>query len=112
MDPALINRIKGLYRIQKKIDLLNNERNVLREEIEYYLYKHHLENQKFKIGDKQLIYEEVVSTQSLSQKYIKETLREYFRNDPSLADHVYEYLLNHREKIRKYQLKMTKIKKK
>lgn len=111
MDPTLINRIKSLYRIQKKIDLLNNERNVLRDEIEYYLYKHHLENQKFKIGDKQLIYEEVVSTQGLSQKYIRDSLRNYFHRDPGMADRVYEYLLDHREKVKKYQLKMTKIKK-
>jgi len=107
MDPALTNRIKDLYRIQRKLDILNQEKSILNKEIGNYIWKHRLENKRFKIGDRFLSYKEEEQLQSFSQKYVNSGLKDYYQ-DPDEADQVYQYLLDNRKAVKKYKLKMTK----
>lgn len=107
MDPALTNRIKDLYRIQTKLDILNAEKSILSKEIEHYIWKHRLENKRFKIGDRFLSYKPETQLQSFSQKYVKNGLIDYY-TDPKEADDVYQHLLDKRSATKKYKLKMTK----
>lgn len=112
MDEQLTRTLKDLYRIQKKIDDLTVEKNQLKKDVEVLIVDTRMEGKKFSVGDRTISYNQKTTTQSISQKYLADTLRKYFRDHPEKAEDILQYILDNRERTTKYQLDMVKNKKK
>lgn len=112
MNQDLTDSMKDLYRVQKEIDQLNLQKDILKKRISDKIKIHELEGRKFTVGDRKLCYSEKTTKQSLSNKYLLETLDQYFRGDRSKVDDLYRYIQHNRREAKKYQLDFTKIPKK
>lgn len=106
----LTERLKDLYKIQKKIDDLTDEKNKLKKDVEDLIVEQKLEGKKFSIGDRCISYSLKTTTQSITQKYLASALDDYYRNNSREAERVLEHILNNRPKSQKYQLDMIKQK--
>lgn len=109
-DQELTNRLKDLYKIQKKIDDLTDEKNRLKRDVEDLIVECKLEGKKFAIGDRTISYNMKTTTQSISQKYLAAVLNEYFSQDTDTAEELLNFILDHRAKSQKYQLDIVRQK--
>lgn len=118
MNQKLADSLKELYRVQSQIDQLQEKKSKLRERIARQIIDAKLEGRKFAVGNRQLSYNQRKVTQPITQKYLRETIQEYFnrfgdrsdhRGDP--AEHLFEYLLDQRNQSSRYQLDFSAVKK-
>lgn len=107
MNERLERKLKAMYRIQREIDELINEKNKLKNELEDEIMNARMENRKFLIGDRSISYVKRTITQPLTNKFMDEVLKNYYKND-SRAGEVYQYIMNRRKKTTKYQLEINK----
>ena len=110
MDQELTKTLKDLYRIQKKIDDLNIEKSQLKKDVEVLIIENNMEGKKFAIGDRVISYGAKTQLQGISQKFLVDTLRKYYRNNEQEAENLLQFILDNREKTTKYQLDMVKSK--
>ena len=111
MDQELTEKLKDLYKVQKKIDELSEAKNRVKRDVEDLIVECKLEGKKFAIGDRTISYNLRTTTQGLSQKYLAETLTTYYERDPDEADRLLRFILEGRAKTQKYQLDIVKQKK-
>jgi len=109
MDRDLAESLRDLYRIQRRIDQLNQDKRRLREEIIDQIVDARLEGRKFSVGDRRLSYDRRVTTQSITNKYLSGVINEYFRGDTRKADELYDFIQQNRRKTSNYRLDFTKI---
>ena len=102
--PGIENYIKSWYELDKKINEKNKEILVIKENknklgdlITQYLIKNKLSDNLYKINNHKIQCISKETRESFSQSYIKKNLAEYFKNNPSIADNLYNYLLNNRK---------------
>jgi len=110
MNDRLARKLKTMYKIQTEIDELNNIKNKLRMELEDLIREARMENRKFSVGDRTISYAKKTTTQPLTNKYVVDVLKNYYKNDIQEANEVYQYIMNHRKKTTKYQLEILKKK--
>jgi hypothetical protein len=108
MNDRLTRKLKTIYKIQTEIDELQNEKNKLKKELEELIMEARMENKKFSVGDRTISYIKRTTTEPLTNKYVNEILKNYYKNDIREADNVYKYIINHRKKTTKYQLEILK----
>ncbi|MEX0595218.1 MAG: hypothetical protein WD512_01880 [Candidatus Paceibacterota bacterium] len=109
--------MRRLYKLQRSIDELTREKNMIREEIMDQMVELRMEGKKFTVGDRKLSYNMKTITQPLTNKYLHSILQEYFEksnsnNRDNLADRIYNYIINNRKRSKEYVLEFNKIPKK
>jgi hypothetical protein len=120
---SMEENMRRLYKLQRSIDELTREKNMIREEIMDQIVASRLEGKKFTIGDRKLSYNMKTVTQPLTNKYLHSILQEYFENRvtnsnrdnsnrDNLADRIYNYIIDNRKRTKEYVLEFNKIPKK
>lgn len=109
MNRDLAESLKDLYRVQRKIDQLNKEKQRIREYIIDLIVDSRLEGRKFSVGDRRLSYGRKVTTQSITNKYLTEVINEFYQGDKRRADELYDFIQQNRGKTTNYRLDFTKI---
>jgi hypothetical protein len=116
MNTRLEEDMRRLYKLQRNIDELTREKNMIREEIMDQIVASRLEGKKFTVGDRKLSYNMKTVTQPLTNKYLHSILQEYFENSnnnrDNLADRIYNYIIDNRKRSKEYVLEFNKIPKK
>lgn len=107
MNERLVKKMRTMYKLQKEIDELMEMKNKLREELERIIREEKMEDRKFSVGDRSISYVKRTMTQPLTNKYVMEILKRYYKNDER-ADEIYEYMMQNRRKTTKYQLEIRK----
>ena len=99
----LVDSIQELKKINSEIDVLNNEikrRKTRRKELTDILVKVMRTNEidSFDTSDGNIIYTKSKVKQSISKKYLLETMSSYFEEIPQIdSDDVVNYILDKRE---------------
>lgn len=112
MNADLSQRLKDLYKVQKKIKELNVEKAGLQGEVEELIVESGMEDQKIEVGgDACFCYKKKRVVGSISQKLLKDRLKEYFEkngegNDEEIEE-LYDFILEGRAVTEKYQLDTT-----
>jgi hypothetical protein len=112
--------MRRLYKLQRSIDELTREKNMIREEIMDQMVALRMEGKKFTVGDRKLSYNMKTVTQPLTNKYLHTILHEYFENRATnsnrdnsnrdnLADRIYNYIIDNRKRSKEYVLEFNKI---
>jgi hypothetical protein len=107
--------MRRLYKLQRSIDELTRERNMIREEIMDQMVALRMEGKKFTVGDRKLSYNMKTVTQPLTNKYLHTILHDYFENSnnnsnrDNLADRIYNYIIDNRKRSKEYVLEFNKI---
>lgn len=114
---SMEENMRRLYKLQRSIDELTREKNMIREEIMDQIVASRLEGKKFTVGDRKLSYNMKTVTQPLTNKYLHSILKEYFQNSnnsnrDNLADRIYNYIIDNRKRSKEYVLEFNKIPKK
>ena len=112
MNRDLAESLKDLYRMQQRIDQLNQEKQRIREYIIDKIVDARLEGRKFTVGDRRLCYDRKVTSQSITNKYLAEAINEYFEGDTRKANELYDFIQQNRKKSSNYRLEFAKIYKK
>lgn len=113
MNSDLTQRLKDLYKVQKKIKELNFEKSGLQGEVEELIIETGMEDQKIEVGgDATFCYKKKKVVGSISQKLLKDRLKEYFSKDGADANEddiaeLYDFILDGRAVTEKYQLDTT-----
>tara|TARA_R100001163_G_scaffold31720_1_gene24808 strand:+ start:6846 stop:7196 length:351 start_codon:yes stop_codon:yes gene_type:complete len=108
MNPRLTDELRELYRLQLKIDDLMDRKNRCKNRISDMIIESGLEDRKFTVGDRKVSYCKKTTMQSLSQRYLKDVLHNYFRGDPEMADDIFDHILVNRSRNSHYQLDFIK----
>jgi len=96
-DPMVDLQLKlsELHRIVTQTDALNDRRDELKPEIIKLIKDNGLEESQFSIGDRLIRYK-VNNTRSLTNTYLYQGLKAYFKEDLQKADQVYQYIIDNR----------------
>lgn len=110
MNSDLNEKLKMLYKVQRRIDELNQEKNQLKNEVERLIIDQKMEDKKFSVGDRCISYTKKTTTQPITQKYLSVCLEDYYQGDASRANKLYDFIISNRPKSARYQLDITKKK--
>lgn len=109
MDSRLTKKLNELYRIQRDLDYLNNQKQMVKREVENLIVDNRLHNKKLSIGDRYIIYRKTETNQALTQKFLSDMLLRYF-SDEIKAERLMKYILDNRTKKTNYNLEINKKK--
>ena len=95
-----INYDNYLKEINKKIKVIKEKKEVAEIKLTELMENHDLTNTKINVGNSNIMYSEIFTTNSLSYKFILECLGEYF-NDYKKAEEICEFIKSERDKTKK-----------
>lgn len=107
MDSELTEKINILYKIQKNLDYLTRQKQIIKDEVEKMIIDRKLHNKRLAIGDRYIVYKKNQINQTLSQKYLGDTLLRYF-GDEVKVERLMKYILDNRNKKTNYVLEINK----
>jgi len=97
------NNIRQYHKVSNEIDRLKTQRAQIRDDIVRHIkINPELKTSKFSIGDHVIQYQETSTKEGLSQKLVKESLTDYFK-DPVEANRVLQMILSRRSIKSKYE---------
>lgn len=110
MSQELIDNLKDLRHLQKEMELLKEDQDRIRAEIEKLIIKENMTGKKFHLKDRYYMYKKKTISQGFTQDYIKKCLQEYHHNKPREAEAEFRFILDNREKKSVYGLETIKRK--
>ena len=107
--PLLVNNLTNMYHLSKKIQELNHELAKVRKQVLNEIKEKNLIHHRFKLGDKYIQYNKSVSYQPLSQKFLREQIKQ-FLGDTKMANELMRHILEAREESCSETISINKIK--
>jgi len=97
-----------LKKINKKNKDIKEKKENLESKILTIFENNNMTNTKVNIGDSKIFYNESISTNSLSYKFLFECLNKYFKNEKK-AEEICDFIKSERDKTKKfnYSIKRT-----
>jgi hypothetical protein len=95
---------------KEKLKLLYDKKAKLENEIKTYVKRNNLTDFKIRISDGHIRFTEKNNLQAISQKYLKESLEDFFKaaaNNKNIAvnaDTVYEFILKNRKSYTAFEM--------
>lgn len=91
----LREKLSELHNLVNQIDESTERKNQLKDEVIEIIKTNGLEKNKFSIGNRMFRYK-FETHKSLTQNYLFQALKKFFKEDPALAEQVYKYIIENR----------------
>jgi hypothetical protein len=91
----LRQKLSELHNVVNEIDTSTERKNQLKGEVITIIKERGLEQKKFSIGNRMIRYK-VETHKSLTQGYLYQALKTYFKEDLDTANQLYQYIIENR----------------